>query len=247
MAVWNHRFHEVHRWKTHCSVVGHPMTEQQSSWSFTDELHGTDGFKQPLEGSKGQNYGAYGHPMTEQRSSVSFTDELHGTDGFKQPLEGSKGQNYGAYGHPMTEQPSSLSFTDELHGTDGFKQPLGDLKVKIVVVILVIEWPKNPVVFLPPTSPTLCMDLSQEFLPMLLLKWVKLINSSCPTERGQLPLRWCFKLLRRSFRSRFRKALTLDIAWARERWRSWRNWWKELKAKLVNQKIGNWAVSKNPG
>ena len=105
-------------------ACGHPMTEQPSSWSFTDELHGSDGFKQPLEGSKGQNYGAYGHPMTEQQSSWSFTDELHGTDGFKQPLEGSKGQNYGAYGHPMTEQRSSWSFTDELHGTDGFKQPL---------------------------------------------------------------------------------------------------------------------------
>ena len=83
------------------------------------ELDRNDGFKQPLEGSKGQNYGAYGHPMTEQPSSWSFTDELHGSDGFR-----SKGQNYGGYGHPMTEQPSSLSFTDELHGNDGFKQPL---------------------------------------------------------------------------------------------------------------------------
>ena len=151
-------------------AYGHPMTEQQSSWSFTDELHGTDGFKQPLEGSKGQNYGAYGHPMTEQRSSWSFTDELHGTDGFKQPLEGSKGQNYGAYGHPMTEQPSSLSFTDELHGTDGFKQPLEGSKGQNCSGYIGHRMTEKPSSFSSTDESDLMHGLKPKVLPMLLLK-----------------------------------------------------------------------------
>ena len=118
------RAHEMSDFHGERAQPGGGCVSDVSGDEVQGELARNNGFKQRLEGSKGQNYGGYGHPMTEHANSLSFTDELHGNDGFKQP-EGSKGQNHGGYGHPMTEHANSLSFTDEFHGNDGFKQPEG--------------------------------------------------------------------------------------------------------------------------